>query len=530
MRINKDTKLNLINSRFGSRLTLNLNFSENSIETGNLGIDLSNERKIKYFHQSLQQMSFFVKSGSSEGEGFYFSKLDSYLANQDLSLGLTYITLKGVHSSELNIKFTIRSPIAITPKLDNEEDIKILHSPFFYIDIEIKNTSKINQDISTFIGFDMEGQFVNKNLVFDDKGKSILGKGKKKFVLKNLQPELEKYHLDEEGRFRGYLTTRQIEPETCLKAKYIYAGFTNEFVFLNKFQLKEPYRLKFYYTKFFSSLDEVVEYAKNKHNEILERSDAFEHLLTSYEAPPEKKFLIAIAFRSFLANTWLLISEMRTVEYYVWEGNFGMNSSIDVGMEVELLAKIFPWTLMLQLKEWKKYITINKAKKNKRGLVKRYGKNAEQVMYGRATKLAKQTAETMNSDKLREIIQDVLKNPQKEDLNKDGKLSPYEENRGAAIEKAMQVKEGDLDLGHQDNEPHMLKADLYRIAKYAMELYKMVDQFEYKGEVDFPHWWQAKIIKSKDALVSAKHYLDFELKEPAIDNAVDIMVKEDSNK
>ena len=36
----------------------------------------------------------------------------------------------------------------------------------------------------------------------------------------------------------------------------------------------------------------------------------------------------------------------------------------------------------------------------------------------------------------------------------------------------------DLDLGHEDNEPHMLKADLYRIGKYALELYKMVDQFD----------------------------------------------------
>lgn len=80
----------------------------------------------------------------------------------------------------------------------------------------------------------------------------------------------------------------------------------------------------------------------------------------------------------------------------------------------------------------------------------------------------------------------------------------------------------DLDLGHKDNEPHMLKADLYRIGKYAMELYQMVDKFEGKGEVDFPHWWQSKIIKAKDALVGAKHYLDFELKEPQIDAMVDV--------
>ena len=109
-----------------------------------------------------------------------------------------------------------------------------------------------------------------------------------------------------------------------------------------------------------------------------------------------------------------------------------------------------------------------------------------------------------------------LKNPKKADLNKDGKLSSYEKKRGAAIEKAVQKE--DLDIGHQDNEPHMLKKDLYRIAKYAAELYKMVDQFDVEGqEVDFPQWWQAKIITSKEAMVKAKHYLDGELTVPQID-------------
>ena len=82
----------------------------------------------------------------------------------------------------------------------------------------------------------------------------------------------------------------------------------------------------------------------------------------------------------------------------------------------------------------------------------------------------------------------------------------------------------DLDLGHQDDEPHMLKADLYRIGKYAMDLYQMMDEFEAGSEeVDFPHWWQSKIINAKTALVGAKHYLDFEVKEPSIDAVVDTM-------
>jgi len=105
------------------------------------------------------------------------------------------------------------------------------------------------------------------------------------------------------------------------------------------------------------------------------------------------------------------------------------------------------------------------------------------------------------------------------DINNDGKVDKtddYLKNRRKAVSKS--IKTEDLDLGHQDNEPHMLKKDLYRIAKYASELYMMVNNFDNKGmEVDFPHWWQSKIIKAKSMLVSAKHYLDGELTIPQID-------------
>ena len=268
---------------------------------------------------------------------------------------------------------------------------------------------------------------------------------------------------------------------------------------------------------------------------------------------------------------------------------------------------------------------IKDLKKQKKSLVKRYGKDAEKVMYGRATNIAKKQAESMNKEKLKELvrtslmqeadlevdadkyqgekdlsqaspmldalktklkthdwyymmsddnrvymngvgeqgeIRDILKQleaigygqegkdlynqyaPHREggpsfrikekkgkDLDGDGDIDSddYLAARDAAIKKAKAKKEmkEDLDLGHEDNEPHMLKADLYRIGKYAMELYQMVDQFEGKGEVDFPHWWQAKIINAKSCLVGAKHYLDFELKEPQIDAMVDIAAEED---
>ena len=319
-------------------------------------------------------------------------------------------------------------------------------------------------------------------------------------------------------------------------------------------------------------------------------------------------------------------------------------------------------------------------KTNKRSFVKRYGKDAEAVMYGRATNMAKKKTENMNKDKVRKMIEDALTNPKAADLNKDGKLSDYEETRGAAIEKNLdegssteekriakmaikklakyrgvgeeearqdllraakelgdlkesdpsiplekdftydyedigqfylegfnrphsltqdelgvlgkrivnQLYKGDIgaayddlvrgkdlneykdedvvkykgedhvitkrdgdkiylrrkedavvlgkmpefwvksqdinediDLGHQDNEPGMLKAELYHIGSYAMELYKMMDALEGQGEVDFPAWWQSKITTAKNMISGAKHYLEFELKEPAIDDMVD---------
>ncbi len=78
---------------------------------------------------------------------------------------------------------------------------------------------------------------------------------------------------------------------------------------------------------------------------------------------------------------------------------------------------------------------IMNMKDNKRDLVKKYGKDAEAVMYGRATNMAKKQTKEMRDPNLTELIKDALKNPKKADLNKDGKLSDYEEKRGAAIEK-----------------------------------------------------------------------------------------------
>jgi hypothetical protein len=119
---------------------------------------------------------------------------------------------------------------------------------------------------------------------------------------------------------------------------------------------------------------------------------------------------------------------------------------------------------------------------NKRNLVKKYGKDAEKVMYGIATKKAKTKVENMNKDRIKELIQASL--TRKDSMSED------------------------LDVGHQDNEPGMLKAELYRTIKLSIMLYKTLDKYEGNMEVDFPNWWQAKIIKAKDYIQGAYDYLD----------------------
>jgi len=121
---------------------------------------------------------------------------------------------------------------------------------------------------------------------------------------------------------------------------------------------------------------------------------------------------------------------------------------------------------------------------------------------------------------VKSLVNDIRLNGLKDyvDYSESDFIEDYENYIGDRMDL-----EEDIDLGHVDNEPHMIKAELYRIGKYAMELYQMLDGFEGEMEVDFPAWWQAKLTTAMNNMVSAKHYLDFEVKEPEIDAAVNAM-------
>ena len=83
----------------------------------------------------------------------------------------------------------------------------------------------------------------------------------------------------------------------------------------------------------------------------------------------------------------------------------------------------------------------------------------------------------------------------------------------AAQEKKKEVdmqKEGNLtnDIGkddYVDDEGRMAKSQLYKMAKYAVKLHRMLDDME-----QLPAWLQSKITKASDYTSMVYHYLDYE--------------------
>ena len=159
--------------------------------------------------------------------------------------------------------------------------------------------------------------------------------------------------------------------------------------------------------------------------------------------------------------------------------------------------------------------------------------NPDKVVLGRVINNLKESTRRTN-ERLEVAIKEVFSEKQRKYMcvmAQPGAKRPKGLSKADAKEMCADTKiskkmnEGDLDVGHQDDEPRMIKKDIYNMGKYAMELYKKLDQYDdMGGEVDFPHWWQSKITKAKSMLQSAYDYLDGEEKLDQIDA---IMEKED---
>lgn len=106
------------------------------------------------------------------------------------------------------------------------------------------------------------------------------------------------------------------------------------------------------------------------------------------------------------------------------------------------------------------------------------------------------------------VAQVVTPDEEREMKKKGAKIAPMEEET--------------LSIGHIDDEPGMLKQYAFDTAEYAAKLYKLLHHYEQMGDhVDFPNWWQQKVMMAREYISKATHYLEFETVKPHIDAAVD---------
>ena len=98
----------------------------------------------------------------------------------------------------------------------------------------------------------------------------------------------------------------------------------------------------------------------------------------------------------------------------------------------------------------------------------------------------------------------------------------FNRNNSADVKKLLQLAkktkfpkaiDEDTDVGHQDDEPNMLKSTALEIMEYGKKLMDKLDKYDdMEDEVDFPNWWQSKLTLAKDYVQKAYHYLDSEEK------------------
>jgi len=120
--------------------------------------------------------------------------------------------------------------------------------------------------------------------------------------------------------------------------------------------------------------------------------------------------------------------------------------------------------------------------------------------------------------RLQQALKEAEFDPKKADLNKDGKLSDYEEKLGRAIAKNMEEQPAKMvhdaedleedysltedDWMQPDDESDMAHGQLYSIKQLASELCDIIDDGE-----QLDAWVQAKLTKAEDYLNSVYNYM-----------------------
>jgi len=356
--INDDSQLGILNSRMGSRFSLNFFSGKRGIHTGVLGFDSDEYSELLVGVEQDGKLEIFrlanplIKS--------------SYLQNQTLQLAMTGMQLKGISSNGLEVSVTVVSPFTPAKTLDETEAIKLQVSPFFYVLVRVKNTTETTVNAKLMVGLKklpynptMEyavwgygyGRIANEMYFKDQTAGNAL------IALESMNVKTTGF---EKEAFNGLSYDLSIAPKAEVDVQYSYSTYYNGRVQRDN---RINTDLKYYYTSLFKNVEEVKTFAKTNFDKNMAASAQFENLLLRSKLSGPDKWMMALTFHADLANTFLLIDEKQRPYFYLLEGRFKHQSTVDVAHETELVALFNPWRLKLQLQQWSNYLATERVKR-----------------------------------------------------------------------------------------------------------------------------------------------------------------------
>jgi hypothetical protein len=147
-------------------------------------------------------------------------------------------------------------------------------------------------------------------------------------------------------------------------------------------------------------------------------------------------------------------------------------------------------------------------KGNKKNFIKRYKREAQNVMRGRAMNIAKSQVQTMNEDRLKDIIKKKLSTPPtKESFSKEYDNDPALEGGQKKLPDELQKSIIDKKSVTEevDYEGEMAKSELRNTIQNAQELFNMLDD-----DTQLEAWVQSKLTKANEYIDSVTQYLKYQ--------------------
>lgn len=355
VRLDDNCRLGILNGRMGSRFSFNFFQEKRGIHTGVLGFDADEFSELLV---GIEQENGF--------EVFRFANLPkgtSYLEDQELYLSMTGMQFRGRAKSGLKAVLTVVSPFTPAGELNDTTALKLQIAPAYYLLLKLVNPGA--QSVNAKVHIALNRLPYNPVMEYPVWGYGIGRVNNEVFYRDNaglLSVEClsHKAVASVKGPFTGLQTEVTVAAKSAQQLNYSYAAYYDGKVQRDK-RINQD--LKFYYTKFWKNIFDVKRYVKEQFEQNMALSEKFENILLNSKLDGQTKWMMALTFKSDLANTFLLLDEKDRPYFYLLEGRFKHQSTVDVAHETEIAALFNPWRLRMQLQQWTNYISF--------GLVKR---------------------------------------------------------------------------------------------------------------------------------------------------------------